>query len=328
MSHIVDYNAVKHPIRIAQANALTQSRYDFNLIEKRSLYFIIKEVRKRYIEKTDGQRTLFDNLVIKLPTGELLKHGLKLEHVYRSLFELRKKTIFLETEEIVLGVGYINYFKHKKYEQHIEVEISKTILPFLVELAERYTEYDLLIAMTLQTKYTQRFYEYCSQYKNLIFFKMTLEDLRKKLMVEDKYPRFAHLKKYILDVAQKELKTLYDKGECDLYFTYTGEPEGVRTPPVLVFKVISRVTEVQVTNAPKLIDLRYKIREHLDRWLITKERPKNKLWVDKVMNSLDREPENIVKLYKRFEKMMKDEPKKNHAALARHIIEEDFLNEN
>ena len=33
------------PIMLAQANALTQARYDFNPIEKRCLYQIIREVR-------------------------------------------------------------------------------------------------------------------------------------------------------------------------------------------------------------------------------------------------------------------------------------------
>lgn len=36
------------PIMLAQANALTQARYDFNPIEKRCLYQIIREVRRLF----------------------------------------------------------------------------------------------------------------------------------------------------------------------------------------------------------------------------------------------------------------------------------------
>jgi len=325
MSQIVTYTDVKRPIKLAQANALTQSRYDFNLVEKRAIYYIIREVRKNFIEKADGQRTLFDNLVVTLPTKELKKHNLELKQVYKSLYELRKKTIYMETDENIIAVGYINYFDHRKYENFIEIEVSKKILPFLVELAQQYTEYDFLIAMTLQTKYTQRFYEYCQQYRNLGYFKITIEELRNKLMLTDKYPRYAHLKTKILDVAQKELQTLFDKGECDVYFTYSGEPKEARTPKVLRFSVISKMTELQEANAPSLLDLRYKIRQCLDRWLRTKDRPKNRLWVESVMGALDKEPDKIPKLYKRLEKLMKNEPTKNHAAIARFIIEEDFL---
>ena len=38
------------PIMLAQANALTQARYDFNPIEKRCLYQIIREVRRLFID--------------------------------------------------------------------------------------------------------------------------------------------------------------------------------------------------------------------------------------------------------------------------------------
>ena len=53
-------------IIIAQANALTQSRYDFNVIEKRCLYQIIREVRRLYIDSNTGQRDLFDNMCLTL----------------------------------------------------------------------------------------------------------------------------------------------------------------------------------------------------------------------------------------------------------------------
>lgn len=36
---------------LAQANALTQARYDFNPIEKRCLYQIIREVRRLFIRQ-------------------------------------------------------------------------------------------------------------------------------------------------------------------------------------------------------------------------------------------------------------------------------------
>jgi len=325
MGQIEKYRDVKRPIKLAQANALTQSRYEFSLVEKRVIYFIIKEIRRNYIDRPDGNRTLFENLVVTLPTKELQKHDLKLEHVYKALYKMREKSIFIETDEMVLGVGYINYFKHRHYENYIEAEVSKEILPFLVELAQQFTEYDFLIAMTLQAKYTQRFYEYCQQYRNLGYFKMSIEELRSKLMLEDKYPRYAHLKTYVLDVAQKELQTLFDKGECDVCFSYSGEPKVARMPKILRFTVIAKLTEIQKAEAPKLLDLRYKIRECLDRWLKTKDRPKNRLWVESVMAALDKDPDKIPKLYKRIDKLMKDEPAKNHAAIVRHIIEEDFL---
>ena len=55
---------------ISQSNILTESRYDFDPIEKRCIYAIIQKVRKDYIE---GESSLFNNMHVKLPTASLLQ---------------------------------------------------------------------------------------------------------------------------------------------------------------------------------------------------------------------------------------------------------------
>jgi len=37
----------KSEIKLAQANVLTQARYNFTVVEKRAVYYIIKEVRRQ-----------------------------------------------------------------------------------------------------------------------------------------------------------------------------------------------------------------------------------------------------------------------------------------
>ena len=65
----------KRDIILSQDNALTTARYKFDLIEKRALYCIIRNIRANYIEREDGQRTLFENLIITIKEEELQKCG-------------------------------------------------------------------------------------------------------------------------------------------------------------------------------------------------------------------------------------------------------------
>ena len=58
-------------ITLAQANALTQARYNFTVVEKRAVYQIIKEVRHQFIERPDGKRELFNDLVIRMKPSDL-----------------------------------------------------------------------------------------------------------------------------------------------------------------------------------------------------------------------------------------------------------------
>jgi plasmid replication initiation protein len=313
-------------VTLAQANALTQARYNFTAIEKRAVYFIIKEVRRQFIETNTGQKDLFDDLVVRINTEDLQKTDSKLKHVYDSLRSLRKKSIYIEDNDRVLDVGYINYFEHKKRDPHLDVQVSRKILPYLVELAGQFTSYSLTVAISLKTKYAQRFYEYCSQFEHSGFFVTTQEQLRDKLMLGDAYPRWSLLQKYVIDVAQKELQKAFEAGQCNLYFTYKPEKSG-RTVTQIKFFIHSDGKTKSPDDALKLDDCVYHIRTWLSMWLAADKRPKNKRWIDGVIKHIQLNPDLVPQLYQRLNKLVKEEPGRNHAALARHIIEEDFLPE-
>lgn len=308
-------------ITLAQANALTQARYNFTVVEKRAVYHIIKEVRRQFIERKDGQKDLFNDLVIQMKTSDLQSSDTVLRDVYTSLKSLRRKSIWIEDEDRVLEVGYINYFEHKKREPFLEVQVSHKLLPYLVELAEQFTTYNLTVAISLKTKYGQRFYEYCSQFKSTGFFYITIEELREKLMIGKSYTRYSLLKKYVIDVAQKELQELYEKGQSDIYFNYSEERYG-RSVKALKIVVVSSQSEKE---KPKLEDFMFFIKSWLSNWLNTGKKPKNKAWVDKVVSHLNLNPDLIPKLYTRLEKMQEKSASTSYAALARHIIEEDYI---
>jgi len=308
-------------ITLAQANALTQARYNFTVVEKRAIYLIIKEVRSQFIERPDGQRDLFNDLVIRMKTSDLQNSDTVLRDVYDALKNLRRKSIWIEDKERVLEVGYINYFEHRKGKEYLEVQVSHKILPYLVELAEQFTTYSLTVAISLKTKYSQRFYEYCSQFKNIGYFYVSIDDLRKKMMLGDSYPRYALLKSRIIMPAYKELKKLYELRQCDLYFNYTEDKVG-RTVKGLKIAVITRDKQ---ESPLKVDDYLYYIKMWLNSWLLTAQKPKNKAWVERVVNHLHKNPDLIPKLFARLKKLQDDEPSRNFAPLARYIIEEDFL---
>jgi plasmid replication initiation protein len=312
---------IKSPI-LAQANALTQGRYDFSAVEKRAVYFIIQAVRKQFVERPDGQRNIFDNLVIQLSTEHLQKSDTTLQKLYEGMKSLRKKSITIDNEEMHLEVGYINYFKHKKGASVVEVEVSKMILPYLVELSKGFTSYHLTVAISLKTKYSQRFYEYSSQYRETGFFTFTLEELREKLALGDKYPRYALVKSYIIEPAFKELKAMYEDGQCDLYFTYKEEKVG-RTVERINFFVKTTKGEEKETLKPD--DYIYFIRTWLSSWLKVDKRPRNKVWIGEVVSHLQRTPERLPECYEKLVWIQKNKPAVDWAPYARFVIDEEFL---
>lgn len=314
----------KQEITLSQSNLLTQARYDFTKVEKRAIYFIIQEVRRQHVINPDGQKTLYDNLVLQIDTEKLKGTDTVLRDVYVSLKRLRKKSVWIENEDKVLEVGYINYFEHIKHNSHLEVEVSKKILPYLVELAKEFTTYSLAVALTLKTKYAQRFYEYCSQYKNTGFMYLEIHELRKQMMLEEKYPRYKQLQSRVINVAQKELEEFYHNGESDLYFKYTEERYG-RTVKALKIFIITRESEQNALAAKTSNDMASELRFWLNIWLDCAKKPKNKAFVDLVIRHIKFNADLIPQLYDRMKRLKEKNNAESLGAMARHIIMEDYL---
>ena len=234
-------------IVLSQDNALTTARYKFDLIEKRALYSIIRNIRAQYIENENGRRDLFDDLIITIHEEELKKCGdnTKMQNIYDALKRLRNRDIEINNEKMWLSIGFVNYVKHIKNKSYFEVQVSKEVLPYYVELAQNFTSYSMTVAIALKSTFSQRFYELCCQYRNAGFFFYTVEKLREMFMLEKKYKRGCDFKRRVLDDPQKELRELYNAGQCDLYFEF--EPKSYKGKEVTEYKfyVYTRQTEQQ-----------------------------------------------------------------------------------
>ena len=205
---------------VSQSNALTSARYQLDLVEKRCLYVIIQQVRNNYVEDTI-QRDLFNDMQVSIPRKELdsLTEN-RHKTAFNSLRNLRLREFFEEKDDDnAFSVGFINWARRTPTDYIVEV--SSAFLPYLVQLASKFTTYDITFAMCLRSTYSQRFYELCCQYRRKGQFFLDVDNLRQMFNIENKYPNFAHLRKYAIDIAQKELRELYESGESDICFTYT-----------------------------------------------------------------------------------------------------------
>ena len=102
-------------------------------------------------------------------------------------------------------------------------------MPYLVELGKQYTEYSLTVAISLKSKWSQRMYELCSQYKQKGCFFKTIEQLRTMFMLEKEYPRLPDFQKNTISKAENELKKMFEAGQCDLWFETLKEGRGKST---------------------------------------------------------------------------------------------------
>ena len=264
-------------------------------------------------------------LIITIKEEELQKCGdnTKMKNIYDALKRLRNRDIEINNEKMWLSIGFVNYVKHIKNKSYFEVEVSKEVLPYYVELAQNFTSYSMTVAIALKSTFTQRFYELCCQYQNKGFFFYAVNELREMFMLENKYPRSFDFKKWVLETPAKELKNLYDAGQCDLYFDFDIREKKGKEALSYNFFIHSRQTEQQ-----KLLE--YESAKQAIIYItttISRFSKSDKGYVKRVVNAVQLHPEIAVqvaqKIQKKFEQYI-DKPAKQIGAIIRVCLMEDF----
>lgn len=236
---------------IYQSNKLSEAKYEFSLLEKKAFMLIIKRVREQFIDSDKGQKDLFNRLFLKFtPTDVDMERG-KASDIYNAMRSLRKREFYIDNEEFELSTGFIDKAKHFKKEGYFEIVVGDEILPYILDVAKQYTSFNFLVAMGFKSVYSVRFYEWLCEWKSAGGFKLSIQELKSRLMVDEKYPLYGNLKTKVINVAHKEIKDAYESGKCDLFFEYSEYKDG-RQIAGLSIKIITSETDrtKQKSNTP------------------------------------------------------------------------------
>lgn len=208
-----------------QTNAITGAKYDYTTTEKRLVYLSLVEVMKAVQNGiTDGflEKDL-DLFIVEDQLKRSDPNDNRFRDYRKAVVSLRKKDFSIdEADGSWTETGFVTRGKYIK-NKGLEVSISRDVLPYLYELTKRFTVLDATVVMTLASKFSQRFYEWCCQWRSVGKFDFTPDGLRDVLMLKT---QTGDLRVYVLEVAQAELLKMYEDGISDLYFTYTEERGG------------------------------------------------------------------------------------------------------
>ena len=205
---------------VRQSNYLTDARYSYTVNEKRVLYHVMVFIKNAMNEGL-SESMFKETLYMTIPEAQIKKLHPEPDHAVRDLRvaakKLRAREVSYDTETGWVEAGMISSGEYVK-GKGLEVEISRKVAPLYLEVAKNFTAFSALVAMTLQSTYSQRFYEFCSRWKDVGFFAFTPEELAFRLKLEG--APAGEIKKAI-EKAKTELKTLFDQKQCDLYFNYS-----------------------------------------------------------------------------------------------------------
>lgn len=168
---------------------------------------------------------------ITIPINKIEKNK-NYNRLKKELTKLRHKDIEFElkkngSEKITqIVTGLISGFEHEQGSEDITFIIPSSVLPFICSIAQGFTTFQTVVAISLSSIYSKRLYEICCRWKNYNngYYKYDLDEFRSILKIENKYKQVGELRKSVLNIASKELKE-----KADVWFEYELKKENSRS---------------------------------------------------------------------------------------------------
>lgn len=233
---------------IRKANELVEARYRFDIWETRVFAKMLT-----MIKPDDGDLQLYD-----IHVGDLLRDfnlqdaGDNYQAVKQAAKKLISRVIEIE-KETPEGVKWYAVpllagaqgFKEARRGNYISVQFHPELKPYLLELKERYLQYDIRNLWGLTSVYSVRIYELLKQYERIGKRNFTLEDLRLRLAVQpDEYKLYGHFKDKVVLKAQADLREF-----TDISFSFDEHKEGRRVVAITFFIHTNQGRGVPVPSA-------------------------------------------------------------------------------
>lgn len=216
---------------IVKDNVLVQASHRLGEAEQRLILLAILQARKnsQTIDELTGKELAIhaDDYIDNF--GGSRQNAYKvLKQAVMGLFDAKwgYKYHNAKGSLVVAHERFTQSAKYVESEAVVQFMFANAIIPFLVELQNKFTQYDIKQVANLSSAYALRLYEYFLSYlhkhSNHAYFEVSLEDLRFTLgLLHDEYPLMSDFKKRVLDLSIKQINK-----NTDISVTYTQKKQG------------------------------------------------------------------------------------------------------
>jgi plasmid replication initiation protein len=272
-------------LEVRQHNAITTARYEYTELQLDIFFYILSVLKK---DKKEG---VYEIVVKDLSamTGKEYKYG----YLRKATGDMGSRMFEVFTPKSYQQLWMFQRVEYMIGQGRIEIEFTNPIKPYLFDLKDNFTSFQLYAALRLSSKYAKRIYAICSQWKDKGQTQtFTLDEFKKMLaLLDDKgneqYKPLSMFKKFVLDESVKQINqhtdleisyTLHKRGRSfhSVTFTVKAQPLAVMLPvatePAKLGAAPIGVSDAQYQN----------VRLLLEKWNV-----KRADIVNQIMNSAD-----------------------------------------
>lgn len=206
------YLAIRHKT-VRKANELIQkSRFSLSLQQQKIILYLISQISPQDEE--------FKQYEFSIPEfcrvcGIETESGKNYSDLKSAIKDIRDKSIWVTMPDGLESlIAWIEKAKINPGSGSVTIRLDDDMKPFLLQLRENYTQYELIFTLHFKSKYTIRLYELI---KSIHYHEMKAYtrkygvDELKKLLDAEIYTEYRNFKQRVLTPSIKEINTYSDK---------------------------------------------------------------------------------------------------------------------
>lgn len=190
-----------HKQVIVKSNQLIESGYSLSAAEQKLILAVVAMVDPRGDDLCRYTLKISDFMELAGIKGKSAYKRIRRisKHLMQKVFEIKRP-------KSILQLAWFASAEYSEGEGIVEIEISKKLKPYLLELKRYFTQYELSNVIKMKSFYSIRIYELLKQYESIAVRVFELDRLRDILGIKpDKYKLYGHFKAKVLLVAQQEI---------------------------------------------------------------------------------------------------------------------------
>jgi len=228
-----------NPSLVVKSNQLINSRYSLSVTEMRLFLMMVAQVERDDVDFKPYRIKIKD---FAYAVGSNFKDYYKTAE--QSSKQLLSRVLEIPTAKgNLLQVSFLSSAEYFRGDGVVELSFDPKLKPYLLELKDRFTSYDIRNVLKLQSTHSMRIYELLKQFESIGKRTFEIVELKRMLSIEKQYKRYNDFKRYVILQAQKELSE-----HCDITFNFKEIKKGRRIISIC-FIIIQQDRDLKVVHS-------------------------------------------------------------------------------
>lgn len=211
-SNLTRYVNERDKLVVKSNDLIQRSRFSLTVQQQRVVLYLISKIRYDDEDFSEYEFEIKDFCRVCGLYDDSGKHYTELK---KQIKDIRDKSVWLEvTEGEEILISWLEGARVSQNSGKIKIRFSQEMKPYLLQIRENFTKYEIANILCMKSKYSIRLYELV---KSIHFHELevytrtfTLDELRKRLDAGI-YPRFCNFNQRVLKPAVEEINTYTDK---------------------------------------------------------------------------------------------------------------------